>query len=84
MMTPTTTIRVSRKTRAILQEMSQESGLSMIQLIEAAVQAYQDRQFLEAVNAAYAALREDPKAWAELLEERAEWDVTLQDGLEGL
>ncbi|HMT21011.1 MAG TPA: toxin-antitoxin system protein [Promineifilum sp.] len=54
----------------------------MIQLVEEAVQAYQDRQLLEAINTAYAALREDPIAWAELLEERSEWDVTLGDGLE--
>ncbi len=81
-MTPTTTIRVSSKTRDTLQEMAHESGLPMIQLVEEAVQAYQDRQLLEAINTAYAALREDPIAWAELLEERSEWDVTLGDGLE--
>ena len=42
------------------------------------------RQFLEATNAAYAVLQKDPAAWAELLEELAEWDVTLIDGLEGV
>lgn len=38
---------------------------------------------LAEANAAYARLREDPEAWAELLAERAEWDCTLLDGLEG-
>lgn len=33
-------------------------------------------------NEAYARLREDPEAWAEVLRERAEWDCTLMDGLE--
>ena len=40
------------------------------------------RQVLEATNAAYAVQQKNPEAWAELLEERDEWDVTLIDGLE--
>ena len=40
------------------------------------------RQFLEEVNAAYAALQEDPEAWQEELEERRLWEVTLADGLD--
>jgi hypothetical protein len=33
------------------------------------------------VNAAYAALRDDPRAWADVEAERREWDATLADGL---
>lgn len=40
------------------------------------------REFLAAYNAAYAALRADPEAWARELAERAELDGTLADGLE--
>jgi hypothetical protein len=39
------------------------------------------RSFLEAVNAAYAALREDPATWKELANELSAWDATLEDGL---
>ncbi|CUS04118.2 conserved protein of unknown function [Candidatus Promineifilum breve] len=53
-------------------------------IVEEAIEAYQGQRLLEATNAAYAALQNDPQAWLELLEERAEWDVTLADGLEGL
>jgi len=41
------------------------------------------RRLLEATNEAYARLRADKGAWEELLRERAEWDVTLMDGLDG-
>jgi hypothetical protein len=37
---------------------------------------------LDAMNAAYAALRKDPATWADELGERALWDGTLADGLD--
>ena len=48
-----------------------------------AVEAYRRQRILDLSNAAYAALRADPRAWQDLLDERAAWDVTLADGLEG-
>jgi hypothetical protein len=38
--------------------------------------------FLAEINKAYAALRQDSKAWTQLKKERAVWEATLQDGLE--
>ena len=83
-MFPTTTVRISRRTRDIIQEMAQSSGRSMQDIMEEAVAAYQGRQLLEATNAAYAALKDNPEAWLELQEERADWDIALDDGLEGV
>jgi hypothetical protein len=40
-----------------------------------------EEEFWDAFEAAYAALRADPDAWAEELAERALWDTTLMDGL---
>ena len=40
------------------------------------------RELIEATNQAYARLRADPAAWERHLRERAEWDVTLLDGLD--
>jgi len=40
------------------------------------------RRLIEDTNAAYAKLREDPRAWDQHLRERAAWDVTLSDGLD--
>ncbi|HAJ37483.1 MAG TPA: toxin-antitoxin system protein [Chloroflexi bacterium] len=78
----TTTIRVSQQTHAVLREMADQSGTSILQVLEKAVAAYSRQQQLEALNAAYAALREAPDAWEQLKEERAAWDTTLLDGLE--
>ena len=44
--------------------------------------AIQPEAFLDEVNAAYARLRADPRAWEEELAERQLWDRTLADGLE--
>ncbi len=40
------------------------------------------RQFLAETNRAYAALRQDAAAWAEIEAERAELEGTLMDGLD--
>jgi hypothetical protein len=47
---------------------------------DAEVQLYRQR-LLEATNAAYAALRENPSEWEEELAERRLWENTLLDGL---
>lgn len=78
----TTTIRVSQQTHTVLREMAGQSGTSILQVLEKAVAAYSRQQQLEALNAAYAALREDSAAWEQLKEERSAWDATLMDGLE--
>jgi hypothetical protein len=84
METITTTIRVSRRTRDALREMTQTSGRSMQEVLEEALELYRRRQLLEATNAAYAALRVEQDDWNDLEVEREAWDVTLADGLEGL
>lgn len=77
----TTTIRVSHQTHAALREMACETGLTMLEVLERAVSSYHRQQQLEAINAAYASLRENPMAWHEAHEENAMWDTTLTDGL---
>ena len=79
----TTTIRVSTRTRDLLQELAQRSGGSMQSVLEQALEQYRRQKLLEAANDAYAELRTDAAAWAELEDERSEWDSTLADGLEG-
>ena len=51
-------------------------------ILDEAIDQYSRDKFLDEVNAAYARLRADPKAWKEELAERKEWDGTLMDGLE--
>jgi predicted transcriptional regulator len=83
-MSTTTTIRVSRKTRDTLQNLANQYGTSMQAILEEAVDLLEGQRLLEATYEAYAKLRANPEAWQELQEERAQWDVTLSDGLEGL
>jgi hypothetical protein len=50
-------------------------------VLDEAIEHYQRDKFLDDVNAAFANLRSDPKAWKEEQAERALWDKTLTDGL---
>ncbi len=50
-------------------------------ILDKTIEEYRRRVFLEEVNKAYATLRQNPDAWAEVEKERAEWDATLADGL---
>lgn len=78
----TTTIRVSIETRDLLHDLARQSGASMQQVLEAALQQYRRRQFLNALNAAYLATQSDPSLQAVDAVEQAEWDATLLDGLD--
>ena len=53
----------------------------MLALLDEAVEALRRQRFLEQLNAAYATLRADPRAWEAIESERRAWDVTLPDGL---
>jgi predicted transcriptional regulator len=76
------TVRINVSTRDKVREISEREQQPMHEVIEKAIEEYRRRRFLEEVNAAYAALKADPEAWREELEERAAWDATLADGLE--
>ncbi|MBY0506503.1 MAG: hypothetical protein K2X03_21470 [Bryobacteraceae bacterium] len=80
---PSTTIRVTPDTHETLRALAQEENLSIQSVVDKAVSEYHRRQILAQGNAAYAALRADPAAWAEELEERQAWEATLADGLDG-
>jgi predicted transcriptional regulator len=78
----TTTIRVSLRARDLLQELARVSGSSIQVVLEQALEQYRRQQLLEATNAAYAALRAAPEAWANLEQERLAWEQTRAESLE--
>ncbi len=78
-----TMVRVTDETRAALRYLAEEMNETMQQILAKAVEAYRRQRILERTNAAYTTFRADPQAWREILDERAEWDGTLADGLEG-
>src|SRR5207249_1166950 len=75
-------IPISEITLARLQELARWFGLSLDEALDRAIKDQYDRKFWEATNAAYAALRADPSAWAEIVEERRSLEGTLMDGLD--
>ena len=77
-----TTIRVSERTGSLVRKLAHESGETMQNVVDAAIEEFRRKKFFEEVNASYAALQMDPEAWAEELAERAIWDSTLADGID--
>ena len=76
------TVRISPETREIVQRIARESNESMQSVIAKAVEEYKRYLLIERTNEAFAALRLQPKQWAEELEERHLWNTTLNDDLE--
>lgn len=74
------TVRIKPETHAKLRSLADESGQSMPEVLEQAVESFRREVFLDAADAAYAALKRDAKAWQAELEERAIWEVTFADG----
>lgn len=78
----TPTIPISETSRRTLCELAEQTGQSMTDVLDKALDVYRRQLFFEQLNAGYAALRADPQAWAEELQERKLWDATLMDGLD--
>ena len=74
-------IRISTETHQKVRELAKTDGESMQNVIDKAIEDYRRQRFLEEANRQYAALRADPQAWQEELEEREAWDAVLMDGL---
>lgn len=81
MKTESPNIRITPHSKAILRALAKQEGKPMQAVLDKAIDHYQRDKFLDEVNASYAALRKDPKAWKEEQAERALWDKTLADGL---
>ncbi len=78
----TVTVRVRKETRETLREIASHTGRSMPDILDQAVEELRRRSFLQGLAEDFAALRNDPAAWREELEEREVWDATLNDDLE--
>lgn len=76
------TVRISEASHQILKELAEQTGQTMMGVLDKALDVYRRKLFFEQLNAGYAELRADPEAWAEHLAERKQWDATLMDGLD--
>src|SRR5438067_1166238 len=75
------TVRISEASHQVLKQLADQTGQTMMEVLDKAVDAYRRKLFFEKMNAGYAELQADPAAWAEHLAERKLWDATLMDGL---
>lgn len=76
------TVPISETSHKTLKELAERTGQTMTEVLDKALDAYRRKLFFEQMNAGYAELQADPKAWAEHLAERGLWDATLMDGLD--
>lgn len=76
--------RLSPQDHKRLQRLAEETGKSQGDVLRCALEIFEREYFLDALNAGFARLQADPKAWAEELEERAAWDATdIDKGADG-
>jgi hypothetical protein len=78
----TENVRIRAPAHAKLKELAEQSGETMTDVLDRAIDAYHRQAFLEGLNRDFAALQADAKAWQAELDERAAWDATLADDLE--
>lgn len=76
------TITLGGNAEKTLSDLSQMQGIAPEHLIENLLETYRCADFIRRANETVAALRSDAAAWAEELEERKAWDLTLADGLD--
>jgi hypothetical protein len=76
------TVPISEAAYHLLKQLAEQTGQTMLDVLDKALDAYRRKLFFEQMNAGYAELRADPEAWAEHLAERKQWDPTLMDGLD--
>jgi hypothetical protein len=76
------TVRISEASHQVLKELASRTGQTMVEVLDRAVDGYRRKLFFEQLNAGYAELRADPRAWAEHQAELKKWDATLMDGLD--
>ena len=77
-----TQVRVKNGDKAVLKNLANQTGLSMSQVISKSLECFRRAVFFEQAAREIAEIRKDKTAFAELKEERQEWDATLSDGLD--
>ena len=72
-------LRIGEDTHQMLRELARLEGVSMQVVLNKALAEYRKKQFFDSLGAAFRALKNDPKAWAEEQQERRTWATTLSD-----
>jgi predicted transcriptional regulator len=83
-MTVMTTIKVSAETRDRLKRLADAEQSTMEAALAKVLDEAEEARFWQAVKDDYARLQDDPEQWAGYVNELAEWDRTINDGLDDL
>jgi len=76
------TVRIDETTYMLLKQLAESAEVTMLDVLTEAIEGHRRTVFLRQMNADFATLRKNPKAWREELEERALWDNASCDGQE--
>ena len=79
-----TTIKVSAETRDRLKKLADADQLTMEAALAKVLDETEEARFWQGVKDDYARLQDDPELWAGYVNELAEWDRTISDGLGNL
>ena len=75
-------VRIDEAGHRTLRELRRQTGETSSTILCKALEEYRRKRFFDTLDEAYAALRANPKAWADELADRAAWDTTIGDGLD--
>ena len=82
--TAMTTIKVSAETRDRLKKIADAEQATMEAALAKVLDEAEEARFWQGVKDDYARLQDDPEQWASYVDELAEWDRTISDGLDAL
>ena len=80
-MTVMTTIKVSAETRDRLKKLADAEQSTMEAALAKVLDQAEEARFWQGVKDDYARLQDDPEQWSDYVNELAEWDQTVGDGL---
>jgi hypothetical protein len=83
-MTVMTTIKVSAETRDRLKKLADAEQSTMEAALAKVLDQAEEARFWQGVKDDYARLQDDPDKWSDYVNELAEWDQTVGDGLDDL
>ena len=75
-------VRISPHAHELLRQLAEEEQASMQAVLDRAIERYRRESFLRAANSEMQALKNDPRAWKQEVQERQLWEQTLADGLD--
>jgi hypothetical protein len=78
------TVKISSRSHELLGELARETGSTMTEVLDAALEGYRRQRLLDQANTAYEALAADSAAWDSYRQEVDSLDATVADGLEKL